>query len=372
MTKSIEANIKPELLVWGRTTRGWSVTVAAKQLGVTTDRLRSLETGERRPTVAFLRKAAEQYKRPLAVFFLSCPPSPPTDLPEYRTLFGDGPGGSPELLLAIRTAREQRRIAMEMYELLGDAPPRFDLKVALSDRVVQAAAAIRTSLGVSEEAQWSAGRKSQHSGLAFWRALIEAVGVLVFQASDLSPDDARGFSIAVDVLPVVVVSSKDAPRARAFSLLHELVHLALGRSGICDDMGSTKRSSDPREEIESFCNAVAAETFVPTHLLLAERVVASHAAGVDWLDSQLAALSRRWGASEEVIARRLLAVGKMTDAEFRRRQADYRNRARRTRTGHRPFTSCACRNSAARSFGSSSTRTTASGSPEAGPPSTSE
>src|SRR5262245_62983883 len=105
MAPRVEARVRPALLVWARETAGLSIEDAARKLAVTPERLREWENPERRlrPTVTQLRKAANVYKRPLAVFFLPSPPTTPSPLHDFRRLDPDEVARlSPELLLEMR------------------------------------------------------------------------------------------------------------------------------------------------------------------------------------------------------------------------------------------------------------------------------
>ena len=64
-----------------------------------------------------------------------------------------------------------------------------------------------------------------------------------------------------------MINPKDNPYGRIFTLIHELVHIALGESVIQNtDFEETPPSNlDP---IEIFCNQVAAEVLVPENELL--------------------------------------------------------------------------------------------------------
>jgi len=84
MTRTPDALIKPELLVWARQSAGLSLDAAAAKLRVSAERLRSWETDEARPTIAQLRTAARVYKRPLAIFYLPEPPLDFQPLRDYR------------------------------------------------------------------------------------------------------------------------------------------------------------------------------------------------------------------------------------------------------------------------------------------------
>src|SRR6516164_8722562 len=109
MAEQIEALVKPELLVWARKAAGLDVENAARKTQVKPQRLEEWENGGSRPTIAQVRKLADIYKRPLAVFFLEEPPAEEGDLPDFRRF---DPAGvlpiTPELRLAIRKARLKR------------------------------------------------------------------------------------------------------------------------------------------------------------------------------------------------------------------------------------------------------------------------
>jgi len=80
--------INPALLSWARRSLNLTDEQAASRLGVSVEALRTWETGEQRPTIAQLRTAAEKYRRPLGVFFLSTPPADPTPPHDFRIVSG--------------------------------------------------------------------------------------------------------------------------------------------------------------------------------------------------------------------------------------------------------------------------------------------
>ncbi len=68
MNQSIPANVKPEILEWARTSALVPIEDAVLRLKMPVDQW---EKGDGKPSIAELRKLADLYKRPLAVFFLS-------------------------------------------------------------------------------------------------------------------------------------------------------------------------------------------------------------------------------------------------------------------------------------------------------------
>ena len=58
------------------------------------------------------------------------------------------------------------------------------------------------------------------------------MGNLGTHHTDIDVRIFRGFALADDVAPFVVINEKDSRAAWSFTLLHELVHILLGETGI--------------------------------------------------------------------------------------------------------------------------------------------
>src|SRR5882757_2529885 len=130
MPRGTPALVQPTLLAWARKTAGFELIEAAKKAQVSTEILEEWERGDARPSIPQLRKLADVYKRPLAVFFLSAPPKGFDPQREFRRLPGLTPQNeSPELRLALRTALFRREAARELYERLGEPLPSLDFSV---------------------------------------------------------------------------------------------------------------------------------------------------------------------------------------------------------------------------------------------------
>jgi Zn-dependent peptidase ImmA (M78 family) len=118
--------------------------------------------------------------------------------------------------------------------------------------------------------------------------------------------EARGFSVEQRPLPVVVANNRDPFPARSFTLLHELMHVALHQGGICDLHSSGR--------IEPFCTGAV---LVPSDALLAEEAVIRHGAEPVWADAELLELATLFRVSREVVLRRLLILGQTDEAFYR-------------------------------------------------------
>jgi Zn-dependent peptidase ImmA (M78 family)/DNA-binding XRE family transcriptional regulator len=306
--RSIIALPNPDLLVWARESMGLDHESVASRLKIESEAVQSWELGSEKPSLAQLRRLADIYKRPLAVFYL---PERPRDFQPLKD-FRRGASGtqahrlSPNLMLAVRMAQDRREWALELYETIGGKPPRSDGILGRTDGVEDAAAKLRRVIGMRFEAQtkW----RLDYEALRNWRMAIEAAGMLTFQASNVETKEVRGFSISEKPLPVVVANVKDAPRGRIFTFLHEVVHVMLSESGICDISDDRHRNS-PDAQVELFCNQVAGAALFPLEEFLSTNIVRSHRKGdPKWTDFELQELSRKFGGSREAALVRLLGL----------------------------------------------------------------
>jgi len=321
-TQRVSDVVKPALLRWARETAGLAPGDASKKIGVKPARLAEWEEGRLRPTIAQLRKAANVYRRPFAVFFLGEPPSQPVPLHDFRRLVDEPPGQlSPELLLEMRRARRRRAVAFDLLTDLGHAVPEIPLRARLGDDPEAAATEARTWLGIStdEQARWA----GEYEPLTAWLTILEARGVLVFQTSDVPLEEMRGFSLNERRLPVILLNAKDAPRGRVFTLMHEFTHLVLSQGGVCDPLRPGRHARTDDERIEVYCNRVAGAILVPRDALLAHPVVAPLRGPREWSDEALQRLAEQFAVSREVVLRRLLILGRTTDAFYERKRAQY-------------------------------------------------
>lgn len=167
---------------------------------------------------------------------------------------------------------------------------------------------IREYLGISFKVQ----KRFRDGRVAFnaWRDAISTAGVMVIQSSKVALNNMRGYSVFFERFPLVVVNRKDAYSARTFTLVHELTHLLLKSSGLCD-LSSEQGRPSHEQKLEIFCNSVASQTFVPDAILLSYpeiRGVGPEA----WTDEILRPIARDFGVSREVVLRKLLDHGLVT------------------------------------------------------------
>ena len=97
---------------------------------------------------------------------------------------------------------------------------------------------------------------------ALLRSRVEASGVFVMLKGDLGnyvttieTTVFRGFSVADNVAPFVVINDQDARSSWSFTLLHETTHLLLGQTGVGGEYSEN--------ETERFCDDVAGDFLLP-------------------------------------------------------------------------------------------------------------
>jgi Zn-dependent peptidase ImmA (M78 family) len=161
------------------------------------------------------------------------------------------------------------------------------------------------------------------AGFNAWRNRIENLGVLVFQTTRFPSNEASGFAIVAETLPVIAVNRNDALTRRTFSLLHELAHLMIRVSGVSELATDVNRPPED-QRIEVFCNSVAAAALIPRDVLLADaRVVVQGTRSEQWSDAEIRDLAYQFGVSREALLRRLLTLNRTTEAFYARKRAQF-------------------------------------------------
>ena len=290
-----------------------SQETAAHKAGIKLEQLASWELGTTRPSIPQLRKLASLYRRPLAAFYLPEPPTRFQVMHDFRrsTRTTLSPEESPKLAYEIRRAYDRREWALELMDELKESPPTFRANADINDDIEEVATKVRKAISVSvaDQNAW----RTDNDAFKQWRLKLEDAGILTLQATEIQLDEARGFSISLRPLPVVVVNIKDAPRGRIFTMLHEVTHLLLNEGGICDMHDA---------DAEAFCNRVAGAALFPKDALLRTATVQRHRAGnPNWADSELREISRQFGGSREAALVRLLTL-RLTTQSFYDRMRD--------------------------------------------------
>lgn len=252
-------SIRPNVLVWARETAGLSIEEAAEKIGFRGDgaieRLNALESGRREPTRAQLLKMAKAYRRSLLTFYLPDPPRKGDSGEDFRSLPQQQTTDEKLVDALVRDIRVRQALVRSVLEDDQDTRPLpFIGSMTLDSGVAAISKSIQEAVGFDVK-----GFRAQHSidaAFSYLRTKVEALGVFVLlmgnlgsHHSDVAVSAFRGFALADDIAPFIVINDHDARSAWAFTLLHELAHLWLGATGISGPYGESK--------LERFCNDVA-------------------------------------------------------------------------------------------------------------------
>lgn len=321
--------VNPEILLWARKTAGLSPEEACRKLSLqnlkgasAVDRLTALETGVVDPSRPMLLKMAKQYHRPLLVFYMSEPPRKGDRGQDFRTL----PDHLPEVAVAItdvliRDVQARQSIVRATMEDEEEAEIlSFVGSMKISDGVPAILESIRRAINF-DDVQYNR-QHSASDAFSYLRSSVEEAGVYVLLIGNLgsyhtaiAPDVFRGFALADDVAPFVVINDQDSHAAWSFTLLHELAHIWLGQTGVS--------SAHSDSVIEKFCNKVASEFLLPEKDLHKLEVFQN----TDYreLKKQIGSFAYERNLSSTMVAYRLYLAGSITKNIWFKLSTEYRN-----------------------------------------------
>lgn len=318
MPASRPALVTPAVLEWARREAGYEDPApVAQRAGVRPERLLAWERGAQKPTLRQVQTLAKIYHRALAVFFLPEAPSLPPLATQYRRLPGVQPGReSPALRLAIRVMSQRREVALQLSGELGNSLPEFQQTARLRETPADVGTRLRSALGVRDQEQcawrneWQAWRS--------WRAAVEKLGVLVFQFPQVGLQEVRGLTLPLFPGPVIGINSRElSAGARCFTLMHELVHLALARAHEENVALRESREDSAWQKVERFAEEAASAVLIPQTML--EASLRQMPARPDvWDVPHVRELAARFRVTPLAMATRLRAAGQLTWTGYRR------------------------------------------------------
>jgi Zn-dependent peptidase ImmA (M78 family)/transcriptional regulator with XRE-family HTH domain len=310
----IRADVRPTLLRWARERAGMTIDDLTGRF----PKLHDWEQGTERPTLKQLEGLAKATYAPIGYFFLQAPPEEKLPLPDFRRVAGHAAAQpSPNLLETIYICQQRQSWYRDYAKTTGEDPLPFVGSVGRSDSIEKVAGQMRQALGFDLDARRNC--PTWTDALRTFIAQADAAGILVMCSGvvlnnnrrRLDPEEFRGFAIADDLAPLVFINGADTKAAQMFTLAHELAHLWLGQSAVSDADAFVV----PEQQVESWCNQVAAEMLVPMKVLREE--LRPHERMAD----AAGRLARRFKVSSLVMLRRLHDAGATSQPEFKRAYA---------------------------------------------------
>jgi len=336
MAKITKALANPELLLWARKYSHLSIEEAAKKLNIKNEKIKKWEDGLDYPTILQLRKLSKAYHQPFTFFYLPSPPQIKTpQIEDYRKIPSESiEDFSKEVFLEIRDSIDKRDIALELMAELNQSPSHLSFPLSPNDDPNDIGIKIRELLQISfnDQIKFEDSRQAFNS----WREGLEKLGVLVFQSSKIPISTMRGLSVALSPLPIIIINRKDSYQGRIFSLLHEFTHILLNKAGLCDLHYEYEQTDNMNTEV--FCNLIAASTLLPQKWFYEDSPNKNIGRINHWTDDEIEYLSNRYCVSREVIVRRLLNFGLVTNGFYTQKREEYLKeiKKRKKRTGFVP------------------------------------
>lgn len=262
-------NINHIILSWARDTAGLSVENAAHKLQIkdgvrasAEEKLLAYENGTVAPSRSMLLKMSKAYRRPILTFYLDKPPRIGDRGEDYRTL-PDSFEGEDNFFVDVLIRDIKARQSL-IRETLIEEDEEFKLEFIGRSTVEQGIHRLTQALRDTLNLDIDIFRAQSNYGEAFkyLRHRAEDAGIFVLLQGNLGSHHTnisvaafRGFALSDDIAPFVIINDRDAKSAWSFTLLHEIVHLALGQTGVSGRYVEKK--------IEKFCNDVASELLLP-------------------------------------------------------------------------------------------------------------
>jgi len=301
--------IRPKLLIWACERAGFDLAHFKSHF----PQLGAWVNEEKKPTLKQLERFAKATRTPVGFLFLQEPPIENIPIPDFRIMaskYYDRP--SPDLLDTIYICQQRQEWYREFEMFEGAERLPFVGSAKISDNIVETAARIRTELGFELEQRRQLSTWTE--ALRHFIQLADEKGVLVMvngvvgsnNRRKLDAREFRGFSLVDALAPLVFINGTDTKAAQMFTLAHELAHIWLGESGVSDsDVGFS-----PRQDIEQWCNRLAAELLVPIDALKQTYNAATE------LHKEIARLARHFKVSTLVILRRIYDIGGLDQNEY--------------------------------------------------------
>ena len=231
------------------------------------DQLNAWKTGEKQPTLKQLEAMSRKTRIPFGYFLLQTPPDEDIALAEYRTV-GSKKRQKPsreliDILDQMTAIQDWMRDDLQREQV--DVLP-FVGSCSLHDSVTEIAQRIRDTLAL--RTNWYRKGKTAEDNFNRIRNILTQHGLLVFTGGKVGANthrplnikEFRAFTLVDAHAPLIFINTTDTANGRLFSLLHETVHVWLGKNSM---FNNPEWSDEHVSLLEQKCNAVTAELLVP-------------------------------------------------------------------------------------------------------------
>lgn len=308
----MELQLRPKVLTWARERARLSPADLALKMKRKEEQVLAWER-DGQIKFNWAEKLAHVTHTPYGCLFLSEPMEEKLPGADFRTLKDkDLQRPSPDLIDVLDSAVLRQDWFREYLVVEGEEPLKFVGSLSVDDDPMKAAQTIKAEMQLHTSLRAEAA--SSEDAMRVLTGHIEEQGILVMRSGvvgnnphrKLNVDEFRSFALSDEYAPVIFVNGADFAGAQVFTLMHELVHVWVGESGV----SNLEATYAPDHRVEHFCNTVAAELLVPEVELRA--MVNDRNGRTD----DLAPYTRYFKVSSVVVLRRLHDIGLLSKPVF--------------------------------------------------------
>lgn len=281
------------------------------------DLIKEWISGEKEPTFSQIEKVSKKINIPFGYFFLEKPPLEKCKIVDFRTVDSISiHNPSRDLIDTVDLMSGIQEWMAEYNKENGASGYNFVGSIKTTDSVIPAAKTIREDLNLS--LNWFEDFRNAREAFNSLRNTIADIGVIVMMNGivgnnthrTLNVSEFRAFALTDPYAPLIFINSRDADNGKLFSLLHELVHVWIGKDNFYNDVYGVSQKVSKEEQ---FCNAVAAEILVPDSIFIDEW---SNQTGSD--ESIIYELEKKFICSRFTLLIKAFNTRRIEKAEFNR------------------------------------------------------
>jgi Zn-dependent peptidase ImmA (M78 family) len=127
----------------------------------------------------------------------------------------------------------------------------------------------------------------------------------------LNIEEFRAFTLIDTFAPLIFINATDSASGRLFSILHEFAHICLGVDNLFNDRYSTAHSVN---NLETLCNAVAAEILVPASLFV--RTWNTQSVRATSMGEVVGKVAHHFKCGRIIVARKALDTGRIRQSTY--------------------------------------------------------
>lgn len=303
------------------------IGLSSSKSSTSAEKLLAFENGEAIPTQKQLVKIGDVYHRPLIYFYLDKRPRKDEGIVDFRVPIGKTSVEENAILSCL--VRDMIARQGIIKALLEDDPEIASLRFVGNSRqdagISATVSSILKILYPQDDKKTSSELSKDDRKFSNLRKKVEDASVFVVLAGNLGSHHSnidvsvfRGFALVDSFAPFIIINEHDVEGAMAFTLIHELVHICIGASGI----SGSPLNHEFNSSTEKFCNDVAGAFLFPTNALRDVHVIRTTSDARSIVSEK----ARYAGVSESLVAYRMFRASLINQRVYNDLSMEYRER----------------------------------------------